>query len=94
MEGYTDDATPEELVRSIESILSKSREKRRHRKSHGRISFGDLARAIADQWKAINPKAKEIFEAQQRGDIGVSATTRSRCRFVLEARHLRLIRLS
>lgn len=62
VEDQTEEATTDEIVRSIESILSKSREKRRHRKSHGRISFGDLARAIADQWKNINPKHKEIFD--------------------------------
>lgn len=62
VEDQTEEATTEEIVRSIEGILSKSREKRRHRKSHGRISFGDLARAIADQWKNLNPKHKEIFD--------------------------------
>jgi hypothetical protein len=62
VEGCTEEAPPEEIARSIEAILSKSREKRRHRKTHGRISFGDLARAIADQWKTISPKNKTIFD--------------------------------
>lgn len=61
VDGITHEESPEEVVRSIEAILSKSRQKRRHRKSHGKISFGDLARVIADQWKIINPKLKEIF---------------------------------
>lgn len=69
VEGHTEEATPEEIVRSIESILSKSREKRRHRKTHGRISFGDLARAIADQWKNINPKSKAIFDHYAEVDM-------------------------
>ena len=42
--------------------MAKGRAKRRHRKTHGRISFGDLARAIADAWKLISPKDKAIFE--------------------------------
>jgi hypothetical protein len=69
VEGETDEPTPGDIVTSIERILSKSREKRRHRKSHGRISFGDLARAIADQWKAINPQHKEIFEHYAEVDM-------------------------
>jgi hypothetical protein len=62
VEGITNEETPEEVIRSIEGILSKSRQKRRHRKSHGKISFGDLARTIAEQWKSIHPKRKEIFD--------------------------------
>ena len=60
--GHTEEATPEETVRSIEAILSKSPEKRRHRKTHGRISFGDLARTIADKWKTLEQKDKAIFD--------------------------------
>ena len=62
VEGKPDYATPEEIVRSIEGILSTSRETRRHRKTHGRISFGDLARKIAEKWKGINPEEKAVFE--------------------------------
>jgi hypothetical protein len=49
-------------VQSVEAILSRPATKRRHRKSHGRISFGDLARTIAENWKSVSPKAKSIFE--------------------------------
>ena len=69
MEGYTEEASPEEIVRSIEGILTKSRGKRRHRKTHGRISFGDLARAIADQWKTISPDTKAIFDHYAEVDM-------------------------
>ena len=69
VQGETGEASPEEIVRSIEGILTKSREKRRHRKSHGRISFGDLARAIADQWKTISPKSKAIFDHYAEVDM-------------------------
>ncbi|KAL3924159.1 MAG: hypothetical protein SGILL_001222 [Bacillariaceae sp.] len=62
VEGRPDEATPEETIRSIEIILSTSRETRRHRKTHGRISFGDLARRIADKWKGITSEHKSLFE--------------------------------
>ena len=62
VEGKTGEATPEETIRSIEYILSSSRETRRHRKTHGRITFGDLARRIADKWKSIPPEQKALFD--------------------------------
>ena len=62
VEGKTGVATEAEIVSDLEEILAKTREKRRHKKSHGKIGFGDLARSIADIWKKIDPKTKAIFE--------------------------------
>lgn len=62
VDGKTDDPSAEEIVRAIENILATSRETRRHRKTHGRISFGDLARKIADKWKAIGTEQKAVFD--------------------------------
>lgn len=62
VEGRPEMCTAEEAIRSIENILSTSRDTRRHRKTHGRISFGDLARKIAEKWKAIAPEQKAVFE--------------------------------
>ena len=62
VEGREEDGSAEEVIRSIENILSTSRETRRHRKTHGRISFGDLARKIAEKWKGIVPEHKAVFE--------------------------------
>jgi hypothetical protein len=62
VDGKTDDPSAEEVVRAIENILATSRETRRHRKTHGRISFGDLARKIADKWKAIGTEQKAVFD--------------------------------
>jgi hypothetical protein len=62
VEGKSDDPPADEIIRSIEGILSTSRETRRHRKTHGRISFGDLARKIAEKWKAIGVEQKAVFE--------------------------------
>jgi len=60
--GLVDEETPEETIASIEGIVANSTEARRHRKTHGQISFGDLARTIADKWKAIDANQKTIFE--------------------------------
>jgi hypothetical protein len=35
--------------------------KRKHRKSHGKISFAKLARVIADKWKALDTASKAAF---------------------------------
>jgi hypothetical protein len=62
VEGKSEDCSAEECIQSIEGILSTSRETRRHRKTHGRISFGDLARKIAEKWKGIGAEQKTVFE--------------------------------
>lgn len=62
VEGRADDPSPQEIVLSVEQILSTSRETRRHRKTHGRISFGDLARKIAEKWKTVDKERKAVFE--------------------------------
>jgi HMG (high mobility group) box len=38
------------------------RPKRKHRKSHGKISFAELARRIADKWKNLMPEAKDLLQ--------------------------------
>lgn len=69
VEGHTDPAGPEDVVRSVEWIVTKCREKRPHRKTHGRISFGDLARTIADKWKTVDPQSKAIFNQYAEIDM-------------------------
>jgi HMG (high mobility group) box len=36
--------------------------KRKHRKSHGKISFAELARTIANKWRALDIRFKALFE--------------------------------
>ena len=62
VEGLSDEGTPEETIAAIEGIVANSTETRKHRKTHGQISFGDLARTIADKWKTINKDRKALFE--------------------------------
>eukprot|EP00523_Entomoneis_sp_CCMP467_P016258 CAMPEP_0168770486 /NCGR_PEP_ID=MMETSP0725-20121227/2944_1 /TAXON_ID=265536 /ORGANISM="Amphiprora sp., Strain CCMP467" /LENGTH=286 /DNA_ID=CAMNT_0008819931 /DNA_START=174 /DNA_END=1034 /DNA_ORIENTATION=+ len=42
----------------------KRRGKRVHRKTHGIISFGDLAKAVAKRWKALNPSDRAVLNHQ------------------------------
>jgi len=70
VQGHEDVApTREEIRRSVDTILNKTKEKRRHRKTHGKISFSDLARTIADKWKTIAPWAKAVFDEYAELDM-------------------------
>lgn len=62
--GMDEDGSPEEISENIEKILKCKRgpKKRKDRISHNRISFVDLAKSIAEKWKLIDPKTKEIFD--------------------------------
>jgi HMG (high mobility group) box len=42
--------------------------KRKHRKSHGKIGFAELARTIAAKWKNVDPEMKERFEKYSTTD--------------------------
>ena len=35
--------------------------RRKHRKTHGKISFAELARTVANKWKQLDPSIKEMF---------------------------------
>lgn len=60
---YTvDDVARLTLTQQRKAKENKPKEKRSHRKTHGKISFGDLARTIANKWKLLDKSAKEIFE--------------------------------
>jgi len=50
------------LIQQKKAKENKPKEKRSHRKTHGKISFGDLARTIANKWKKLADKTKAIFE--------------------------------
>jgi HMG (high mobility group) box len=38
--------------------------KRQHRKTHGKISFHDLSRVVADKWRNLDEKYKDVFYDQ------------------------------
>ena len=42
--------------------------KRIHRRTHGKISFSDLARTIADRWKVLDDTAREPYSAEAAKD--------------------------
>lgn len=50
------------LVQQNKLKDSSPKEKRSHRKTHGKISFGDLARRIAQRWKQLDEESKRIFD--------------------------------
>mmetsp|Transcript_7491 Transcript_7491/g.17153 ORF Transcript_7491/g.17153 Transcript_7491/m.17153 type:complete len:386 (-) Transcript_7491:261-1418(-) len=56
------DATLEETLIKISSTPKPK--KRRHRKSHGKIGFADLARTIAEKWKTLAPEGRSIYETK------------------------------
>jgi hypothetical protein len=55
--------TPEDIDRiaKIQKQKDLSCQKRKHRKSHGKISFSKLARVIADKWKSLDKESKAAF---------------------------------
>jgi hypothetical protein len=57
--------TKEEVDRIADQQKERSKQplvKRKHRKTHGKIGFGDLARTIANTWKAMDAADKIVFE--------------------------------
>ncbi len=62
------DAPEQELsldfIISVQKMASKRKEKRRHRKTHGKIGLADLARKIAEKWKKLDSESKSYFEAR------------------------------
>ena len=42
--------------------------KRRHRKSHGKIGFAQLAQHIAAKWKALDADARKPYEKEAEGE--------------------------
>lgn len=60
----------EEILSSISDVcviddgLTEEMRRRRHRKTHGKIGFAELARNIAEKWKNIDIESKAFFEAK------------------------------
>lgn len=52
---------------AMDDGLTEEERRRKHRKTHGKIGFADLARSIAEKWKNVEPTARSVFEA--RADI-------------------------
>lgn len=48
--------------------LTEEQRRSRHRKTHGKIGFADLARTIADKWKSLGVSEKEIFESRANAE--------------------------
>jgi HMG (high mobility group) box len=48
------------------ALLSK---KRRHRKTHGKIAFQDLAKLVSKRWRALPDSAKEFYRDVAASDM-------------------------
>mmetsp|Transcript_29979 Transcript_29979/g.49493 ORF Transcript_29979/g.49493 Transcript_29979/m.49493 type:complete len:396 (+) Transcript_29979:63-1250(+) len=48
----------------LDDGLTEEQRRRKHRKTHGKIGFADLARRIADSWKNIDSSSRAVFEAR------------------------------
>lgn len=62
VQGLPEEGSMEETIQSIEAIVSNSTETRRHRKTHGQISFSDLAKKVADSWKTVSEERRSLFD--------------------------------
>ncbi|KAL7555853.1 hypothetical protein ACA910_020193 [Epithemia clementina (nom. ined.)] len=63
--GRTPITAPEILEASISNKkLQQQGTKRLHRKSHGKISFGELAGTIANRWKVLDDETRRLLEQQ------------------------------
>jgi hypothetical protein len=65
--GLQDHGTAEETIDAVREIVANSTKRkppnsRKHRNTHNQITFGDLARRIADAWRAIDLDRKKIYE--------------------------------
>jgi hypothetical protein len=69
VDGRQELASIDELVKNIETILYTRREKRPHRKTHGAISFQELSREIANNWKTIEPGYKSLLDTYAANDL-------------------------
>jgi hypothetical protein len=57
-----DEQTLEAFKRGVQEILGTPKERRVHRKTCTGVGFQDLARRIAEKWKAIDPEHKAILD--------------------------------
>ena len=55
-------AIPDSESTAIDDGIPEEIKRKKHRKTHGKIGFADLARSIADKWKCIDPTDRVIFE--------------------------------
>jgi len=72
--GSDDWTISERDVAGIKRESKTDKPKRKHRKTHGKIGFKDLAKMIAVRWKELEPKTRTLF--QRRAEIEKMIYTR------------------
>jgi hypothetical protein len=53
---------------TMNQLKLQQKKRRPHRKTHGKISFGDLAKTIAEKWKSVDNETKSLFEELSQQD--------------------------
>lgn len=62
-ESYTvEDVAKFALQQRKEQLSNEPKPRRKHRKTHGKIGFADLARTIATNWKTMSAEERTIFQ--------------------------------
>lgn len=44
-----------------------SSNKRKHRKSHGKVGFVEMARLIGERWKSLKAEDRKVYEDEAKG---------------------------
>lgn len=57
-----DQLSPNDIIRLLQYTSQKKDTKRKHKKTHGKIAFVELARVIADRWNKLDDQIKDTFE--------------------------------
>lgn len=68
LQGTQDIEQVQDIVRVPSITVKKGEKKRIHRKSHGKIGFGDLAREISQSWKVCDASLKAYFQELSKRD--------------------------
>lgn len=62
-ERSLDDAEIKELLAEQRILRGQPKAKRLHRKTHGKVTFKQLATSIANNWKSLDAVSKEFYES-------------------------------
>ena len=63
-DGHSVAPTMEDIKRI--TLQQKTKKRRKHRKTHGRIGFQELSKIIAIRWRELPEEHRELFETQAR----------------------------
>jgi hypothetical protein len=65
-EDEDDPSKPQALVRPL---IPAQRQRRPHRKTHGKISFQELARSVGERWKNLDDERRKLYQDLAKEDM-------------------------